>query len=466
MSQRIAVTFPRRVLRTLRRALPARRRRGRTGAVLRLALPAVSEQLLNMTVGLADTWLVGHLGADPIAAVSISNQIVMLAQVLCSSIATGSTALIARCIGAQDVVTANRALGQSALIAVLIGLATTGAGVAFAGRAVRMMGATGEALPLAASYLRIVSWSFLFMTCLLVGNACLRGAGDTLSAMRVMMLVNAINIVVAAALIYGPFGLPRLGVVGSAIGAATARSVGGMVVLATLWRGRAGLRLDWRRVVPDLAMIGRILRIGIPTGVEMLLFRVGDMSFYRVVASLGMAACAAHAIALNAQSLSFSPGFGFAIAATTLVGQGLGAGDPKRAESDGYLAFRLGATVMTIAGLFFLSFSRQIVGFFTNDLEVVALGSGPLRVVAVAQPLLASTMIFSGALRGAGDTRFPMLSNGISVFVVRFGLAMLFVHGFGLGLMGAWYALATDMATRGLLNALRFRSRSWQKIRV
>ncbi len=433
---------------------------------MRLALPAVSEQLLNMTVGLVDTWLVGHLGADSIAAVSISNQIVMLAQVLCSSIATGSTALIARCIGAQDAATANRAVGQSMLVAVLIGLGTTAAGVGFAGQAARLMGATGNALPMATAYLRIVSWSLMLMTCLFVGNACLRGAGDTLSAMRVMMLVNAINIVVAAALIYGPFGLPRLGVVGSALGAAVGRSVGGIVVLATLWRGRAGLRLAWRRMVPDASVIHRILRIGIPTGIEMLLFRFGDMSYYRVVTSLGMAACAAHAITLNAQSLSFSPGFGFAMAATTLVGQGLGAGDPKRAESDGYLAFRLGATVMTVAGLFFFLFSRQIVGFFTDDPQVVALGSGPLRVVALAQPLLASTMIFSGALRGAGDTRFPMLSNGISVVVVRFGLAMLFVHGLGWGLMGAWYALATDMAMRGLLNFLRFRSRSWQKARV
>ncbi|MCL6431793.1 MAG: MATE family efflux transporter, partial [Anaerolineae bacterium] len=314
MSQRIAVTFPRRVSRTLRRVLPVRRRRGRTGAVLRLALPAVSEQLLNMTVGLADTWLVGHLGADPIAAVSISNQIVMLAQVLCSSIATGSTALIARCVGAQDAVTANRAVGQSMLVAVLIGLGTTAAGVGFAGQAARLMGATGNALPMATAYLRIVSWSLMLMTCLFVGNACLRGAGDTLSAMRVMMLVNAINIVVAAALIYGPFGLPRLGVVGSALGAAAGRSVGGIVVLVTLWRGRAGLRLHWRRMVPDVSVIRRILRIGIPTGIEMLLFRFGDMSYYRVVTSLGMAACAAHAITLNAQSLSFSPGFGFAMA--------------------------------------------------------------------------------------------------------------------------------------------------------
>jgi len=338
--------------------------------------------------------------------------------------------------------------------------------VLFAGKAVRLMGAADDALPLGATYLGIVSYSFLFSSWLFVGMACLRGAGDTVSTMRVMMLVNGINIVVASVLIYGPFGLPRLGVVGSALGAACGRSVGGAVVLWLLWRGRAGLRLDWRAVRPDGEIIRRVLRIGIPTGVEMMLFRLGDMSFYRVVASLGMAACAAHAVALSAQSLSFSPGFGFSIAATTLVGQSLGARDPKRAEGDGYLSYRLGGAVMSVMGLVFFLFSRQIIGFFTSDAQVIALGASPLRLVGLAQPLLASTMIFSGALRGAGDTRFPMLSNGISVFVVRFGLALLFVRALGLGLMGAWYALAIDVSVRGLVNFLRFRAGGWKKATV
>jgi MATE family multidrug resistance protein len=438
----------------------------RAGAVTRLAMPAVAEQVLNMTVGLVDTFLVGHLGADAIAAVSISNQVVMLSNVLFSAVATGSTALIARCVGAEDLPTANRAVSQSMLVGAALGLSTTILGVVLAPQAVRLMGATGEAEPLGASYLGIVSYTFLLSTWMFVGMACLRGAGDTLSTMRVMMLVNGVNIVVASLLIYGPLGLPRLGVVGSALGAASGRAVGAVVVLRMLLRGRAGLRLDWRRIRPDLEVIRRVLRVGIPTGVEMMLFRLADMSYFRVVTSLGMAACAAHAIALNAQSLSFSPGFGFAVAATTLVGQGLGARDPKRAESDGYLAYRLGGAVMACMGLVFFLFSRRIIAFFTNDPEVIALGANPLRLVGLVQPLLASTMIFSGALRGAGDTRFPMLSNGINVFLVRFGLALLFVQGLGLGLMGAWYALAIDMSLRGTLNYLRFRSGHWQRVQV
>ncbi len=433
---------------------------------MRLALPAVGEQLLNMVVGLVNAALVGHLGAAPIAAVSISNQIVMLSFVLFSSIATGSTALIARCFGAHDLPTANRAVNQSMLVAAAIGIISTLLGVLFAFQAVQLMGATDEALPLAAGYLRIVACTFWLSTFLFVGLACLRGAGDTMSTMRIMLLVNVVNIVVAATLIYGPFGLPRLGVSGSALGAAVGRTVGALVVLRMLLRGRAGLRLNLRALRLDTEIIRRILRIGIPTGIEMILFRLADMSYFRVVTSLGMTTCAAHSVALNAQSLSFSPGFGFSIAATTLVGQGLGANDPKRAESDGYLAFKLSGAVMGLMGLCFILFSPQFMRFFTSDPEVIALGSGPLRLTGFFQPFLGAAMVFSGALRGAGDTRFPMLSNGINVFVVRFGLALLFVHVFDMGLMGAWYALATDMTLRGTLNYLRFRAGLWKKVQV
>ena len=449
--------------------MPARvrwRPGGRTTAVLRLALPAVGEQLLNMTVGLVNTFLVGHLGSSALSAVSIANQFVMLATVLFAAIATGSTALIARSVGAEDLRTANRTLNQSLLVGTLIGITSTVLGVLLARQAVQLMGAVGDTLPLAGTYLRIVACTFLLSTWLFIGNACLRGAGDTLSTMRIMMLVNVVNVVVASTLIYGPLGLPRLGVAGSALGAAAGRTAGGLVVLALLWRGRPGLRLRLRSMRPDVEIIRRILQIGIPTGVEQMLMRLGQSSYLRVVTTLGMTAVAAHSVALNAESLSYMPGFGFAIAATTLVGQGLGAREPKRAATDGYLAYKLGAAVMSFMGLIFFLFSGRIIGFFTSDVEVVALGSGPLRLVAIAQPLLASTMIFSGALRGAGDTRWPMAFTALGIWLVRVPLAILLVLMLRLGLMGAWYAMVLDLGMRGVLAFLRFRAGGWQKVRV
>jgi len=434
--------------------------------VLRLALPAMGEQLLSMMVGIVDTFLVGHLGAAPLAAVGLANQWVFMATTLFGAIATGSTAMIARFIGAREPQQANEVLRQSMLLGALIGVIATILGVSLALPAVVLLGAPEDVVDLSTSYLSVASSVFFFSTLMFIGNASLRGAGDTRTPLFVMLVVNALNIVVAWVAINGPFGLPQLGVVGSALGAVVGRAVGGVLVIAILLRGRSGIQLKLGGLRPDTDLIRRILRIGLPTGLEQLLFRTGHMVFARILAELGTVAYAANQVAMNGWSLSFMPGFGFALAATTLVGQSLGAQDPDGAEQRGYIAFRMGASLMGAVGLLFVLFPAQIVGFFTNDPEVIALGTMPLRMVGLIQPLLAATMIFAGSLRGAGDTRWPMLATGGSIWLVRLPLAYLLALVLDWGLVGAWSALILDLCLRGLLNYLRFRSGRWKLVKV
>jgi MATE family multidrug resistance protein len=319
---------------------------------------------------------------------------------------------------------------------------------------------------LGTSYLRVVSSIFFFSTLMFIGNASLRGAGDTKTPLLVMLVVNGVNIVVAWTAINGPFGLPQLGVVGSALGAATGRLVGGLLVIGILLRGRANIQLKLANLRPDWALIRRILRVGLPSGLEQLLFRTGHMVFARILAELGTVAYAANQVAMNGWSLSFMPGFGFALAATTLVGQSLGAEDPEGAQRRGYTAYRMGAALMATVGLAFLLFPAQIVGFFTNDPQIIAIGTMPLRMVGLIQPLLAASMVFSGGLRGAGDTRWPMVITGGSIWLVRLPLAYLFALLLDWGLPGAWTALALDLSLRGLLNFLRFRGGRWKAVKV
>lgn len=441
---------------------------GRSAAIetLRLALPAAGEQLLAMMVGIVDTFLVGHIGAAALAAVGLANQWVFLTNALFGAIGVGSTALIARSVGAKDTPLANRVLRQSVLLGAAIGLAATALGVAFAGPAVALMGAEPEALGPGTTYLRIVAAVFLPATLMFICNAAMRGAGDTRTPLRIMFIVNAINIVVAWSLINGAFGLPRMGVAGSAIGAATARFTGGILALGTLARGRGALRLMLDNLRPDWDLIRRILRVGIPSGLEQLLFRFGQMSYARVVATLGTAAFAAHQVALNAESLSYMPGFGFAVAATTLVGQALGAQAPKEAERNGYTAFAIGAALMGAMGIVFILFPLPLVSFFTSDPEVIALGTGPLRIVGLAQPALAATMIINGALRGAGDTKYPLYIVAGCIWGIRVPLAILFITIMGLGLEWAWVAMSVDLFFRGLFAFLRYRSGKWKTIQV
>lgn len=434
--------------------------------VLKLALPAAGEQVLSMTVSIVNTILVGHLGSAELAAVSLATQWTFMAMTLFTSIATGSTALVARVVGAGDWDTANRTLRQSLLLGLVIGLVATALGVVLARPAIMILGGDQDTLAPGATYLRIAASAFVCQAIVFVGNACLRGAGDTRTTMFVMGVVNIVNVLVAWIAINGPLGLPKLGVAGSALGSVAGRGVGSLLIIGILLRGRTGLRLDLGRWALDLNLIKRLLRIGLPTGGERLLLRLGQMVFLRTVAGLGTVALAAHAVALRAESLSYMPGAGFATAGTTMVGQSLGARDSERAEKAGYLSYQLAATLMAAMGIIFVLFPRPIIALFTSDVAVIDMATTPLRIVGFVQPMLAAAMVFPGNLRGAGDTRYPMYVTGGSIWAIRVPAAILLASILGLGLNGAWLSMAIDLTVRGTLLFLRFRSGHWKRAEV
>jgi MATE family multidrug resistance protein len=434
--------------------------------VLRLALPAAGEQLLSMMVSIVDTMLVGHLGASPLAAVSLATQWTFMAVTLFTAVSTGSTALVARLVPGEDWDTANRTVRQSVLVGLCIGLAATALAQLLAEPALAVLGAEPGVLALGVTYLRIASSVFALSAVMYVGNACLRGAGDTRTAMMVMAVVNVLNVAVAWTAINGPFGLPKLGVAGSALGAAVGRAAGGLLVVGILLKGRSDLRLELRHWRADFGIIRRVLRVGLPTGGERLIMRLGMMAFVRVVASLGTVAVAAHTVALRAESLSYMPGFGFAVAGTTLVGQGLGARNPRWAERSGYLTYQMAAALMAVMGLVFILFPQPLIRLFTDDPMVVQMAVTPLRIVGFIQPFLAGTMVFAGNLRGAGDTRFPMYVTGASVWIIRVPVASLLTFALGMGLSGAWLGMCMDQMVRGAIFLLRFRSGRWKLAKV
>jgi putative MATE family efflux protein len=434
--------------------------------MLRLAFPAMGERLLTMAVTLVDTALVGHLGASALAAVSLANEWVFLGTVLFWVVGSGATTLIAHSVGAGDWRTANRAVQQALLVGLTNGLIALALALWLAEPAVRFMGAEPEALAKGVTFLRIAAAVFPLSAMMFVGNACLRGAGDTRTPLIVMAIVNALNIGVSWATIHGTFGLPALGVTGSALGTAAGRGIGGLLVILILIKGRSGLKLDLGALRIDREVLRRLLRVGVPTGVERLAWRFGMMTFMRSVASLGTVAVAAHTVANRAESLSYMPGFGFAVASTTLVGQSLGAGRPREAERSGYMTFRFAATLMGTAGLCFVLFPQVFTGLFTNDPAVIRTAAGPLRLIGFVQPILAAAFVFPGSLRGAGDTRFPMIVTSASIWVIRVPLALLLGSALGMGLTGAWIGMTLDLVVRGIIYFFRFRRGRWKSAKV
>ena len=433
---------------------------GRTHRVLRLAVPSAGEALLGMLVGLVNTYLVGPLGAASLTAVGLAWQWAMAAMVLFTAVGTGATALVARMVGAGDWRGANRVVMQSLGLAALTGVVASVILIVLAEPAVALMGAEGEALEQGVVYLRVVSSVFVVSAVMFIGNACMRGAGDTRTPLMVMAVVNIINVAVAWVLVEGVGPFPALGVLGAGLGSAVGRCAGGLLVVGLLMRGCSGLRLQWHG--PDLQVIWRIMRVGLPASLDQLIFRLGMLAYVRVVSALGTVAFAAHQIALNGESISFMPGWGFAMAATTLVGQGLGARDAERAERDALLAFLVAAGFMSVMGVAFMLWAPQIIGLFTEEADVVAMGSTPLRLIGVVQPFLAAMMVFAGGLRGAGDTLTPMLVNGTAVWLLRVPLSLVVTRWLGWGLTGVWVVMALDLTVRGTVLFVQFRGGRWK----
>lgn len=442
-------------------------RRQIQGRIWNLAYPAIIEQLLVTLVSMADMIMVGGLGASAIAAIGISNQPIFTANAFFSAISIGSTALIARLMGAQDYKLANQAARQSLILAVSSSLVLMLGVFAFAPAMIHFMHAEPDVAPLAITYSRIMGVSLLFSLTSMILNGVLRGAGDMRTPMRVNLVANVVNIILNYFLIFGIGPFPRLGVAGAAIATLIAHMVAFFLVLSVFFSGKFVLNFKRSQSYrPDWVIIKRILNVGLPASIEQLIMRLGMMLYARTVSGLGTVAYAAHQIAINSEGITFTPGMGFSMASTTLVGQSLGAGMPERAKRFGIESRHLAMFSMGTLGLLLFFFPTQIISLFTNDQAVIDQGVVCLRIIALVQPIMGATFVMMGSLRGAGDTRFVMLVTMLGIWGGRLGTAYLLVNVMDLGLKGAWIAMAVDHVVRGSLASLRFHHGGWQKARV
>jgi len=432
--------------------------------VLTLAWPAVLEQLLNMSVGLADTYIVGHLGAAPLAAVGLSIQALQLFWGLFGAIGVGSIALVARRIGAKEPEAANAVAQQSLLLALLIGILA--AIILWLGAPLFLawLGAEPEVVEMGSAYIRAVASTVYMLSILFVGSAIMRGAGDTRTPMLVMLVINIVNIILAYTLAYGVGPFPRLGVLGSGIGAATARGLGGLLILVLLIRGKGPVRIGYKVPRPNPQTIGQILRIGLPAVGEQLLMRFGQIVLATFITGLGTVVYAAHQVAISALSIAYMPGWGLALAATTLVGQELGAKRPERASQSAYAALCMAVIIMTIMGGLVSAFPAQLIAIFTDAPAVIAAGILALRIAGLTMPFLGISFTMAGGLRGAGDTTSVLIILGVCIWGLR--IANAYWLGPLLGLTGIWIAVGADSVVRAVLMSLRFRSGKWKRIQI
>ncbi len=438
-------------------------------AVLTLSGPAIVEMLLQMMVGLFDTAMVGRLGAEALAAVGLGAQVTMIGTTIVSALVTGTTALVARHIGAKEKDEASEVVRQSLILGTGIAFLVAVLTYNFASSILHLLfrGVSEDALMAAASYVRIVAFGIVPVFFIITVNGALRGAGDTKTPMKINALINICNVSLNYVLIFGALGFPPLGIKGAAIATAIAVAIGGGIILFSLFDDRLliSLRLndDFK---PNKFILKRVLTIGVPAAIEQTMMRAGQVIFSMIVSSLGTIAYAAHQVAINAESISFMPGFGFALAATALVGQGLGAEDPDRAEAGGKEAVKMAIMIMSAMGIIFFFFSPWIVRFFTPDEDVIRVAATALKIIGLCQPALAIVMVLAGGLRGAGATRSVMVVTTLGFFVVRIPIAYLLVRFTDLGLAGAWLGMGIDLIIRAIFIGALFLGGEWKQLKV
>ena len=416
--------------------------------VFRLAWPVITENFLQTTLGIVDTLLVARLGAEALAGVGAAIQLMFFVISALSATSVGASVLVSQAVGAQSLADASRYAKQALVWSVVLSIPLALVGLLAADWLIAAFGMEPEVTAVGAEYLRVTMGTVIVLSLLLLGSGVMRGAGDSRTPMLIIAVANVINIFLTYGLIFGEFGLPALGAVGSAWATFISRGIGFLILVIVMVRGVNGVtirgRQDWR---PMTSLARRILKIGIPAGAEQLLISTGFLTMTIFVARIGTLALAAHRIAFNALSLSFLPGIGFGLAATALVGQSIGAQAQDEGNAVARIATRWATVWMSVLGLIFIVFAEQIMRLYTGDPAVIAYGAAGLRPLALTQPFWAVIIVQSGALRGAGDTRYPLRVNTIGIWTaVLLGGSLALTVGGGLTTVWSAFLLTAPLA--------------------
>jgi putative MATE family efflux protein len=422
--------------------------------VVSLSLPVLLSALFQRLVSIIDIFMVGGLGAAAIAAVGLGQFLIFVAMTVFWGLSTGTTVVIAHLRGAGRHEDTRKAAFVATIACLVMILAATLLGTAWGSPMALFLGAGADVMTHASPYIRLVFLYFGFTAGLNILSGIMHGRGDTRTPMTAIMLVNILHVLIAWPLIYGRFGLPRLGVIGAAYAINLSEAIGfGYLFYRALQMGA----LQFSR--PDLQLWTRIWRVGYPVALERVAQQSGQLLYSKFILGFGTVAYAAHQVGLSIESLSFMPGAGMGIAAATLMGQSLGAKKYRQAKMGHREAMRLALLVMGVMALLFLLLPGQMIGLFTADAEVISEGSVFLRLVALAQIPLALSFVYAGSLRGTGDTFYVFLSTLLTMWGVRVFLAWLAADILHLSLYWVWGVFVIDWWVRAAAFAWRYHKR-------
>ena len=439
-----------------------------------LSVPAIMVQLSSIIMQYIDAAMVGRLGAEASASIGLVSTSTWLFGGLCSASAMGFSVQVAHRIGAKDMHGARDVLRQALTAALVISMTLGLFGASISGMLPAWLGGDVSIRHDASFYFLIFSLFLPMMLMSHLASGMLRCSGNMRIPSMMGVTMCVLDVVFNFLLIFPTRQLDvagmtlilpgaGLGVKGAALGTAAAETIVAVVLLWYLWNRsqELGLKGEQGSFYPKAEILKRALHIGFPMGLEHTVICFAQIMTTVIVAPLGVCAIAANSFAITAESLCYMPGYGIADAATTLVGQSVGAKRKRMTRSFAHITVLMGMVVMGFMGVLMYLFAPEIIGLMTPVEEIRELGVQSLRIEAFAEPMFAASIVAYGVFVGAADTLIPCMMNFFSIWAVRLSLAAILAP--TMGLRGVWIAMCVELCFRGTIFLIRLRSGRWMK---
>ncbi|MCM3665172.1 MATE family efflux transporter [Mesobacillus subterraneus] len=431
--------------------------------LLALTWPIFIEMFLHMLMGSTDTFMLSHISDDAVAAVGVANQLVFFMILVFGFVATGTAVLVSQNLGAGLQVNARKISGLSLSLNLIFGVLVSIIVVGFNDLFLQMFNLTPEIHRLAQQYLTIVGGTLFTQALLVTASAILRANGLTKEAMFISIIMNVIHLAGNSLFIYGLFGVPEMGVQGVAISTAISRAIAVILIFRLLYR-----RLPMRIALEDYlnfnkSFIKKILKIGIPSAGENVLYNTSQMAITVIIGLLGAMALTTRVYTFNI--MSFMMLFGIAIGQGTqiLIGYKVGAREFDKAYHQLLKSLKLSIIITMAITVVIVSIREPILGIFTDNKEIIREGSKVLLLCLLLEPGRTFNIVVISSLRAAGDAVFPVKMAFVSMWGISVPLAYILGITLDFGLSGIWMAFIVDEWFRGIVMYIRWRSRVWEK---
>ncbi|MEK3883134.1 MATE family efflux transporter [Paenibacillus sp. PL2-23] len=428
-----------------------------------LTWPIFLEVALFMMMGIADTFMLSAISDNAVSGVGASNQYLHIAILLLEVIGNGASIVVAQYIGSRKFFEAAKISALAVTLNLLVGLVMSAGFVLFNSYLLRSLNLSGEVYEFAQSYLAIVGGAIFLQAIINSLAAIIRVHGFTKEAMLVALGMNVIHIIGNYALIFGNFGMPALGVEGAAISTIASRLIAVVVFFWLLYRIME-IRIQVSYYLNlSKEYIGKILKIGIPSALEQVMYHCCQIIFLFYTTYLGEAALAAKQYASNISMFIYLFAFAVGIGTSIMVGRFVGAGRTDDAYKRVWMSVRSASAVSLVMIGVVVAFREQLVGIFTDDAEVLRIGAQVLLYSIILETGRTINIIIVNSLRASGDAKYPLWIGMFTMVGMSLSLGYFFVFHLNMGLVGIWLAIAADEWIRAIIFYFRWRSRAWEK---